>query len=230
MAERQTRERILDAAWATANDSGLPRLTLALVGRRAGVSRQAVYLHFGNRASLLVAMARRIDHTSGFAGRLSAARLLPPRQAFRQMLQEWFDYLPTILATARALEAATVTGDDGAQAYADRMRDWHQVIQAAVARLAEAGELDATWDVTRASDWVWAEVHPSRYHHLVHERGWNPEEAVARMVDSLERELLPARRGGLPSPAALQTVAMDPRTAHPESAADLAVGPEELGA
>jgi AcrR family transcriptional regulator len=207
VAERQTRERIVDAAWEIARERGLPELTLARVGRRAGVSRQAVYLHFGNRATLLVAMARRADQKSGFAARVSAARDLPPRPALRQLLRAWFDYLPTILPTARALEAANVTGDDGAQAYADRMKDWLDVIRAAVARLAEAGELDVRWDVSSASDWVWASVHPSRYHHLVHERGWNPEEAAARTIDSLERELLSARVRDLPPRAALQPAA-----------------------
>ena len=50
-------------AWETPQD----------VARAAGVSRQAVYLHFGSRAGLLVAMARHHDRTSGFAER--AARI-----------------------------------------------------------------------------------------------------------------------------------------------------------
>ena len=70
-----THTRLLDAAWQEADEHGIERLTLAGVGARAGVSRQAVYLHFGNRATLLVEMAARYDRTSGFT---QPARRHPP--------------------------------------------------------------------------------------------------------------------------------------------------------
>ena len=66
MPDPSTRERLLDAAWREATEHGVDGLTLAAVGARAGVTRQAVYLHFGNRASLLVEMTARFDRTSGF--------------------------------------------------------------------------------------------------------------------------------------------------------------------
>jgi hypothetical protein len=64
---------------------------------------------FGNRSTLLVEMARRIDRTSGFLERLAAARRGAPRAAFRRMLNVWFDYIPTILPVARDLEASALT-------------------------------------------------------------------------------------------------------------------------
>ena len=51
-----------------------------------------MYLHFGNRAALLVEMTRRFDRTSGFMRRLAATRSLPPRDGFRRMLEEWLRY------------------------------------------------------------------------------------------------------------------------------------------
>ena len=92
--------RLLDAAWQEATEHGIDRLTLATVGARAGVSRQAVYLHFGNRATLLVEMAARVDHTSGFRSGLAATRHLAPREGFRRMLDLWFDYIPSMLASS----------------------------------------------------------------------------------------------------------------------------------
>ena len=136
MTAPPTRERLLDAAWSEAGERGVEGLTLANVGARAGVSRQAVYLHFGNRATLLVEMAARIDHASGFRRRLAETRELPPRDGFRHMLDTWFDYVPTILRVHLALEAASLTGGDGAQAYRDRMDDWRDGIRVGVARLA----------------------------------------------------------------------------------------------
>jgi AcrR family transcriptional regulator len=186
----QTRERLLDAAWDLVEGNGAGTLALGDVARQAGVSRQALYLHFPNRATLLAEMARRFDRTSGFRSRLLATRRLPAAEAFRAMLAEWFAYVPQILHTARALEAATVTGSDGAEAYHDRMTEWRAGIRFAMGRLADEGRLTSRWDVEEASDWVWTQVHPSVYHHLVHERGWAADRATTRILDCLERELL----------------------------------------
>lgn len=48
-----TRERILDATLAVVSAQGLRRMSLESVGQEAGVSRQTVYRHFGNRDVLI---------------------------------------------------------------------------------------------------------------------------------------------------------------------------------
>ena len=190
MPDPATRDRLLDAAWQEATERGVDRLTLAAVGARAGVTRQAVYLHFGNRATLLIEMADRVDHTSGFRSGLATTRHLIPREGFRRMLEIWFDYIPSILRVHLALEAASLSGGDGADAYRDRMRDWREGIRIAIERLADAGELSPMWDVGRATDWTWASVHPTTFHHLTSERRWTRAETAQRIIDTLERELL----------------------------------------
>jgi AcrR family transcriptional regulator len=190
MPSAETRERLLDAAWTEATERGVDALTLAAVAAQAGVSRQAVYLHFQNRSTLLVEMTRRRDRTSGFAGRLVAARQHPPLLAFRRTLEEWYTYLPTVLSVARSLEAAALVGADGTEAYLDRMRDWREGLRIVVAALADAHHLTDHWDVETATDWVWSAVHPTTYHHLVSERGWQPADVASRTIEALERELL----------------------------------------
>lgn len=190
MADPATRERLLDAAWEIVVERGIDHLTLARVGSLAGISRQAVYLHFGNRATLLTAMAARIDHTSGFRSKLAAAQTLPPVDAFSALIAVWFGYLPTILPVALALEVSWLSGGDGADAYRDRMDDWHAGIRLAVQRLDDNGRLAEGWSVDEAADWTWAKVHPTHYHHLTAERGWTAKAARQRILASLERELL----------------------------------------
>jgi hypothetical protein len=108
------------------------------------------------------------------------------------MLRAWFDYLPTILRVGVALEAAQLTGGDGADAFRDRMNDWWSGIRIAVQRLADGGRLAPQWDVDTAVDWVWASVHPTTYHHLVTERGWSAGQTSSRIIETLTRELLVA--------------------------------------
>ena len=123
-------------------------------------------------------------------GRLAATRRRTPVDGFRAMLDAWFDYLPTILRVGVALEAAQLSGGDGADAYRERMDDWWAGIRIAVLRLADAGRLAPGWDVDTATDWVWACVHPTAYHHLVVERGWTGGDASKRIADALVRELV----------------------------------------
>ena len=62
LAERPTEAtttRILDATLALLADQGLSRLALEDVATTAGVSRQTVYRHFGNRTGLLEAVVLR---------------------------------------------------------------------------------------------------------------------------------------------------------------------------
>ena len=106
------------------------------------------------------------------------------------MLDAWFDYLPTILRVGVALEAAHLTGGDGSDAYRDRMNDWWAGIRIAIQRLADAGQLAPGWDVDTATDWVWASVHPTTYHHLVTERHWTATDTSKRITDTLTRDLL----------------------------------------
>lgn len=190
MAERGTRERLLDAAWQEAVEVGPEALTLRDVAARAGLSRQTVYLHFGNRSTLLVEMARRIDTTSGFRAKLAAARALPPREAFLRVLADWLDYVPVILPVQRALEAAALVGGEGADAYRDRMAEWRSALRGDIERLAEEGLLCAAWSVDEAADWVWAHTHPTTVHHLVDERGWSHEQVTRRLLEAVPRQVL----------------------------------------
>lgn len=190
MPDPQTRERLLDAAWRVATDMGVTELTLARVGAVAGVSRQAVYLHFGNRATLLVEMARRFDTTSGFRARLREAREAEPVAAFRAVLDAWFRYVPEVLPVHRALEAAALAGGDGADAYRDRMGEWRDGLRVDVQRLADDGALRSGWTVDEAADWVWAHVHPTHVLHLCEERGWGSEAVADRVTEALGHQLI----------------------------------------
>ena len=179
-----TRARILEAAWQRVRAHGAGAVTVTAVASAAGVSRQLVYFHYGNRAGLLIAMARHRDEVAGFPrGWRSAA--LPPVEGIEALLRAWHAYVPDVVAVARALEAALVTGDEGGAAWRDRMGDLHEAVRRAVARVADEDRLAPGWTVETAADWIWAGVQPAHYAHLVEERGWAHGDYVERTVDSL---------------------------------------------
>ena len=186
----ETRARILDTAWGLVRERGIGAVTVADIAAATGVSRQLLYVYFENRAGLLVAMARRHDVRSGFAGRAAEARSLPPVAALERLLRLWFAYLPEILPVARALEAAAVNGDEGGVAWRDRMGDLREMFAAAVARVEGAGRLAQGWTVPAATDWVWARAQPATFSHLVGDRGWPPGDYTERAVRSVLSEVV----------------------------------------
>jgi len=185
-----TRARILDTAWGLVRERGIDAVTVADIAAATGVSRQLLYVYFENRAGLLVAMARRHDVRSGFAGRAAEAGALPPVAALERLLRLWFAYLPEILPVARALEAAAINGDEGGVAWRDRMGDLRELFAAAVARVEGDGRLAGGWTVPAAADWVWARAQPATFSHLVGDRGWPPGDYTERAVRSVLSEVV----------------------------------------
>jgi len=190
VTSRDTRARILDTAWGLVRERGVGAVTVAEIAAATGVSRQLLYVYFENRAGLIVAMARRHDVRSGFAGRAAEAGSLPPVEALERLLRLWFAYLPEILPVARALEAAAINGDEGGVAWRDRMGDLRELFAAAMARIDGDGRLAEGWTVPAATDWVWARAQPSTFQHLVGDRAWPPGDYTERAVRSVLSEVV----------------------------------------
>lgn len=186
----ETRQRILDAAWKRVHERGTHAVSVKEIAAAAGVSRQLVYFHFQNRAGLLLAMARHRDRRSGFIARVSETRELPPVEGLDALLHAWCAYVPELLPVARALEAAMITGDEGGEAFRDRMSQLHEVLELALQRVADAGRLAPGWTVRAAADWACSRVHPASFAHLVGECGWSPRRFSDRTVRSLLDELV----------------------------------------
>jgi AcrR family transcriptional regulator len=176
----ETRARVLEAAWQRVLEHGPKGASVKDIAAAAGVSRQIVYFHYGNRAGLLTAMARHRDEASGFA------RAVAENAPLEDLLRAWCDYLPEMLPVARALEAALITGDEGGSAWRDRMGE----LRAIFVHALRGVELAGGWTVESAADWVWARVQPSTYAHLVDERGWSHAQYTETTVTSLHEELV----------------------------------------
>ena len=69
-----TRSRILEAAWKLLEDGAGSEVRMSDIAKKAGISRQAVYLHFPKRADLLIAVTRYIDEANEVDARLAASR------------------------------------------------------------------------------------------------------------------------------------------------------------
>ena len=152
------------------------------VADAAGVSRQAVYDHFGSRAELMVATARYGDEVRGLEGRLgryrAAERGVDRLGAF---IEFWGNYIPEIYGIARAMLAARDTDEAVAAAWDDRMAVVQEACRDIVGRLRRDGMLAPGWSKEEAGDLLWAMLSIGNWENLTLERSWSVDQYVEKM-------------------------------------------------
>ncbi|MEM6448510.1 MAG: helix-turn-helix domain-containing protein, partial [Cyanobacteria bacterium P01_D01_bin.123] len=120
---RLTREEILDAAWALVSERGA-EVSISEIAKAAGISRQSVYLHFGTRGGLLMALVRRADDRFEIKERLFACfDIVDPRERLQDSIRVWIDFVIEIYPVAKELVRLRETDQDAATAWEDRMSD-----------------------------------------------------------------------------------------------------------
>lgn len=190
-APSEVRTRILETAWRLIGERQDASVSLLEIAREAGVSRQTVYVNFGSRAGLLLAMVEHRDATSPELGRLKRSR---PDQSTDEILEtvvrNWFRYVPVVFKVAYALQAAATTDEDARHALDSRMQLLRDGLFALMRRLASEGRLAQGWSAETAADWCYHLVHLDTWQHLVIERGWKPADVVQRTVTTLRAVLI----------------------------------------
>lgn len=186
----ETRERLLQAAWELAIEQG-PSLRLADVAARAGVSRQAVYLHFGDRARLLLALLAWGDQVFKLGELL--ARVTEAQSgvaALERMVEVQAAYSPRIDVLARLLEAAQYQDPAVAAALRDRLDFRRAAHQAVIVRIAAEGDLADGWTVDTAADLFFAVTLAAPWRELTGTCGWSAGQYAERMSQLLRRALI----------------------------------------
>lgn len=185
----ETRERLLRAAWELAFEQG-PSLRLADVAARAGVSRQAVYLHFGDRTRLLLALLAWGDHELKLGDLLERVAQAPSGvEALERMVEVHAAYSPRIDALARLLEAQQYTDSAVATALRERLDFRRTAHRGVIARMAAEGDLADEWTVDAAADLFFAVTLPTPWRELTGARRWSTKQYADRMSRFLRNAL-----------------------------------------
>jgi AcrR family transcriptional regulator len=188
--ELDVRRRILREAWAMIEAGRIGDLTMAAVGKAAGVSRQTVYVQFGTRAGLLVEMVRERDATSPRLEPLTAALEEPDPvealAALARVLAAWWEDIHPI---AQALFAAALTDDAAHAAWQDRMEHLRGLTGKVVERLDASGLLAPGWNVADATDWLAGQLNPLGWVLFI-EAGWSQRVYEKRMTEVVQKVLV----------------------------------------
>ncbi|RMG95719.1 MAG: TetR/AcrR family transcriptional regulator [Deltaproteobacteria bacterium] len=187
----RTRARILAAAHRALEDGVAGRLSLGTIAALAGVSRQTLYLHFGSRHALFIALMDWVDGTLGLRDRLQEARRhSDPVVRLVACVRVAADYERDIAAVAAAIDDLRRSDPDLEHAWQDRMERRRSAFAGLLADVAAVGALREGMSVPQAAQIVWHLTSPVAYRELVLECGWSHEDWVAYAVDAVVRLVL----------------------------------------
>jgi AcrR family transcriptional regulator len=185
-----TRDRILRAAWDLLEERGA-EVRLIDVADRARVSRQALYLHFGDRAGLLVALVEFMDENLGLEELVARVFAAPTgAEMLRRTMELYVRMAPRIDRVAQVLEADQHEDQAVAAAWRNRMDNRQRVHRMIVQRISDEGQLAEGWTVDAAADLLYAITMPGPWRELTRELGWTSDDYGRHLSRLLERALI----------------------------------------
>jgi AcrR family transcriptional regulator len=188
------RERILDAALQLVRARGDATVTMAQIAKAARLSRQAVYLHFADRAALMVALARHLDDRLGLPADIQRMMSAPTGvEMIEAAVAMQARRNPAVWAVARSLDAVRRTDAAAARAWQDRLKYRWEGCRTMIARLQTEGSLRPDLDPSIAADLLWTMTSLRMWEDLVLERKWPPDQFQQQIAKMLV-EALTGRR------------------------------------
>ena len=188
-----TKSRILEVTWRLL-ESGNKAIRMADIAKAAGVSRQALYLHFPSRAELLVATTRHIDKVKNVDARLARSRSASSGvERLHAFVDAWGGYIPQIHGISVALRAMRDTDKEAAAAWEDRMQAVRQGCEAAVLAILQDGYLKEGITEITGVDLLWTLLSVENWERLVLECGWSQSEYEQTLKKIAEVSLMSQR-------------------------------------
>lgn len=185
-----TKSRILDVTWNLL-ENGDKTVRMSDIAKAAGISRQALYLHFPNRAELLVATTRHIDVVKNVDARLERSRSATSGvERLHAFIEGWGGYIPQIHGMSVALRAMRSTDKEAAAAWNDRMKAVRHGCEAAVQAISLDGSLTRDLTEDAATDLLWTLLSVENWERLVKDCGWTQSAYEKTIKQTAEAALL----------------------------------------
>lgn len=161
------------------------------IARTAGISRQAVYIHFKSRVELLVATTHYVDEVRDVDGRIRRwEQAATGLERLDEWVEFWGHYIPEIYQVGKALMAVRETDEAAEVAWNDRMTAVRTKCRETIGVLDREGMLAVEWTIEQAVDLLWSLLSVRSWEQLTKECGWSTAEYVVAMKKLLRRTLV----------------------------------------
>ena len=174
----QTRIQILEAARAIFEELGYYGAGLEAVAKKAGVSRQAIYLHFPSKAELLTALHLHIFDTDV----VPALRRHPITDAMSGLdvldatIAADVEVVDKVWRIHESLTVARRQHPEVDQTLIPREEEHYEGLLDVGRRLERDGALPPAMPVGLFTDMLWGLLNLGTFRNLVVERGWSLEQ------------------------------------------------------
>lgn len=186
-----TRQRILEAARELLESRPGANVAMGEVAAQAGVSRQALYLHFRDRTTLFLEVSRLADSTARTPARQRRIDEAPTaRAAFREAIALQAFLKPRLNGVATALDVLRRSDPAADAAWKEREHARLHRCEQVVQRLHDEGELAPGWDVPTAARCFWAVTSQRIWDDLVIDQGWSTALYRSHITALLEAALV----------------------------------------
>ncbi len=164
---------------------------MAQIAEGAGVSRQALYLHFADRTALFLEVSRMADATARTPARQRRVDDAPTGpDALRETiaLQAWLK--PRLRGIATALDSLRRSDPAAEAAWKEREHARLQRCVQVVRRLEEDGDLAPAWGIDTAARCLWAVTSQRVWDDLVVDQHWSSAQYREHLTALLEAALV----------------------------------------
>jgi AcrR family transcriptional regulator len=156
---------------------------MSQLARAVGISRQALYLHFPDRAALLVALVEHVDEREELATGVAAVMSAPDGAAkVRAWVHMQATRNPRIAPFARALAQVRHSDPAVSLAWRNRMQNRMRGATAIVSQLADEDRLHPSWTTEEAAVLLWELASFQVWDDLVDDAGLAPDRYVEIVV------------------------------------------------
>ena len=179
----ETRVRILEAALALLEDPAQKNVRMSDIAKRAGISRQALYLHFKTRAELLIEATFYFDDLKGTEEQLAPSRAATTGvERLDAYMRAWGAYLPVLYGIAKAFLLMIESDEEAKAAWTQRMQDMREGCEAAILALKRDDCLTDLYTVEEATDLLWTMMSVRNWEQLTQDCGWSAERYTENLI------------------------------------------------
>ncbi|MFC8383675.1 TetR/AcrR family transcriptional regulator [Nocardia sp. NPDC056952] len=187
----QTRTQILESARAMFEEHGYHGAGLGAVAKEAGVSRQAIYLHFPSKIELLTALHLHIYATDvvPVLERHPVTDTMTAWEALDATIAADVEVASRVWRIHEALVVARRQHPEVEETLRVREADRYGELLELGRRLEREGALPPRIDVDAVADMLWGLVNTGTYGNLVNERGWSLDRYRCWVRDTIHLHL-----------------------------------------
>ncbi len=187
-----TKNKILAETWRLMELNRGQGVKMIDIAKAAGISRQAVYLHFASRTELMIETMNYVDEVKGLNDRIinRLQKATTGSELIEAFVDVWGNYIPEIYGLAKAMLLTRDTDEATAAAWNNSMSCLRDVCQKIVEALTHEGVLARDWSQKEAVEMFYTMMSVQNWEQLTIECEWSTAKYISRMKTLLKSFLI----------------------------------------